>query len=76
MVRAKRVPATASVTMTSHMCEDISYDTHLRTEMLYLHNDSVELSKKIPVKPVAEKSQSHVQGNAVYAVAVAKLLKS
>lgn len=74
-MRAKRVPATASVTMTSHMCEDISYDTHLRTEMLYLHNDSVELSKKIPVKSVAEKSQSHVQGD-VYAVAVAKLLKS
>ena len=62
-MRAKRVPATASVTMTSHMCEDISYDTHMRTEMLYLHDDSpVNLLKKTVIKPVADKDQVHVQG--------------
>ena len=67
MVRAKRVPATASVTMTSHMCEDISYDTHMRTEMLYLHKDSHDLSKKPALKPVAELNQVHVQGDRTYA---------
>ena len=65
MVRAKRVPATASVTMTSHMCEDISYDTHMRTEMLYLHSDSQDLSKKTVVKPVVDRDQEHVQGTMI-----------
>lgn len=60
MVRAKRVPATASVTMTSQMCEDISYDTHMRTEMLYLHGDARDFSKKT-INPVGNKDQEHVQ---------------
>lgn len=64
MVRAKRVPATASVTMTSQMCEDISYDTHMRTEMLYLHGDVRDFSKKT-INPVGNKDQEHVQGSSV-----------
>ena len=44
------------------MCEDISYDTHMRTEMLYLHSDSQDLSKKTIIKPVVDRDQEHVQG--------------
>lgn len=61
MVRAKRVPATASVTMTSHMCEDISFDTHMRTEMLYFHGDLHDLCKNTVVKQLENKGQEHVQ---------------
>ena len=63
MVRAKRVPATASVTMTSHMCEDISFDTHMRTEMLYFHGDLHDLCKNTVVKQLENKGQEHVQGS-------------
>lgn len=65
MMRAKRVPATSSVTMTSQMCEDITYDTHMRTETLYLHNDLHEHSKKTVDRPVSNKDQGHVQGNMI-----------
>lgn len=63
MVRAKRVPATAPVTMTSHMCEDISFDTHMRTETLYLHGDLNDLCEKSVVQKVENENQEHVQGN-------------
>lgn len=61
MVRAKRVPATAPVTMTSHMCEDISFDTHMRTETLYLHGDLNNLCEKSVVQKVENEDQEHVQ---------------
>lgn len=32
--------------MTAQMCDDASYDTNLRTELLYLHNE--------PENPVVE----------------------
>ena len=63
MVRGKRVPATSSVTMTSHMCDDISYDTHLRTEMLYLHNDHLTDFSEQTVDKSKDKGSSHVQGS-------------
>ena len=62
MMRAKRVPATASVTMTSHMCEDVSYDTHIRTEKLYLHGDLPDPPNKTVETFKAANVQGHVQG--------------
>ena len=62
MMRAKRVPATAPVTMTSHMCEDVSYDTHMRTEKLYLHGNSPDLPYKAVESSASDRIQSHVQG--------------
>ncbi|EDO45903.1 predicted protein [Nematostella vectensis] len=38
MIRKKRVPTSFSVVMSSCMSNDLSYDTHMRTELLYLHN--------------------------------------
>lgn len=61
MMRAKRVPATASVTMTSHMCEDVSYDTHIRTEKLYLHGDLPDPPNKTVETFKAANVQGHVQ---------------
>lgn len=61
MMRAKRVPATAPVTMTSHMCEDVSYDTHMRTEKLYLHGNSPDLPYKAVESSASDRIQSHVQ---------------
>lgn len=60
MMRAKRVPATAPVTMTSHMCEDVSYDTHIRTEKLYLHGDLPDLLKTVE-SSIVDNAQAHVQ---------------
>lgn len=61
MMRAKRVPATAPVTMTSHMCEDLSYDTHIRTEKLYLHGYSADLPYKAIESSASDRIQNHVQ---------------
>lgn len=64
-MRAKRVPATSSVTMTSHMCEDVSYDTHIRTEKLYLHGDLPDLLNKTIERLTVDNTQGHVQGNKI-----------
>lgn len=61
MMRAKRVPATAPVTMTSHMCKDLSYDTHIRTEKLYLHGYSADLPYKAIESSASDRIQNHVQ---------------
>lgn len=66
MMRAKRVPATAAVTMTSHMCEDVSYDTHIRTEKLYLHGDLPALLNKTVESSIVHNAQAHVQGNRLH----------
>ncbi|XP_020623106.1 male-specific lethal 1 homolog [Orbicella faveolata] len=66
MMRAKRVPATAPVTMTSHMCEDVSYDTHIRTEKLYLHGDLPDLLNKTVESSIVDNAQAHVQGNILH----------
>lgn len=72
MMRAKRVPATAPVTMTSHMCEDVSYDTHIRTEKLYLHGDLPDLLNKTVESSIVDNAQAHVQGNILHVTKVCK----
>lgn len=37
MIRSKRVPATASVVISSNTNDDVSFDSNMRTELLYLH---------------------------------------
>lgn len=38
LIRSKRVPTTASVVISSHTSNDVSFDSNIRTELLYLHS--------------------------------------
>ena len=40
LIRSKRVPTTSSVVISSQTNKDVSFDSSIRTELLYLHSKS------------------------------------
>ncbi|KAK3702883.1 hypothetical protein QZH41_014160, partial [Actinostola sp. cb2023] len=49
MIRSKRVPATASVVISSHTSNDASFDSNMRTELLYLHPNTPQSDQPEPL---------------------------
>lgn len=58
LIRSKRVPATASVVISSHTSNDVSFDSNIRTELLYLHPQT-------PQSSTSDTSQNKQHSNTV-----------